>query len=132
MTRTTSNVQKLCVLLSLPIFLLAARFLPWHKIPSVCMFYRLTGLPCPSCGMTRSVLALTHLDFHTAMIFNPLGPVFVGFFILWWGLSVYHMGTGRRVRLLEWAGSHVSLLAIIGTVVLFVFGGMRILILVGW
>lgn len=115
---------------SLPLFALAARFLPWHRVPSVCMFYHVTGLPCPSCGMTRSVLALTRLDFRDAIAFNPLGPVFVGIFILWWVLSVYQMATGRRVYLLEWAGNHVSLLAIIGTVVLFVFGGMRVLFLI--
>ena len=115
--------------LSLPVFVLAARVLPWHKLPNMCLFYHLTGLPCPSCGMTRSVLALTQLDFHQAMVFNPLVPAFGGIFVVWWALSVYQIATRRSVRVLDWANSHVGLLAIIGTVVLFVFGGIRILLL---
>ena len=76
------------------------------------------------------MVSLTHMDFRRAMLFNPLLPVFLGIFILWWVLSVYQMATGRQVRLLEWAESHLGLIAIVGTVILFVFGGMRILWLV--
>jgi hypothetical protein len=76
------------------------------------------------------MVSLTHLDFRRAMLFNPLLPVFLGFFILWWVLSVYQMATGGKVRVLEWAESHPGLIAIVGTVILFVFGGMRILWLV--
>ena len=32
-------------------------------------------VPCPGCGMTRSVLALAHLDFPGVLRFNALGPV---------------------------------------------------------
>ena len=94
------------------------------------MFYHLTGLPCPSCGMTRSVISLTYLRFHEAVSLNPLGPLFVGVFVLWWVLSVYQMAAGRQVRILHWAGRRIGLLAIIGTAILFVFGGIRILWLV--
>lgn len=74
-------------------------------------------------------MALTQLDFHQAMVFNPLVPVFGAIFALWWALSVYQIATRRPVRVLDWANSHVGLLAIIGTVVIFVFGGIRILLL---
>jgi hypothetical protein len=48
--------------------LLASVFLVWlFKIP--CMFLYLTHLPCPTCGMTRAVIALLHFDFSSA-IFN--------------------------------------------------------------
>ena len=80
--------------------------------------------------MTRSMESLTHMDLRRAMLFNPLLPVFLGFFILWWVLSVYQMATGRQVRLLKWADVHISLVAITGTAVLFIFGVMRILLLV--
>ena len=123
--------RKALILISLPMFVLAARFLPWHKLPSMCMFYHLTGLPCPSCGMTRSVISLTHLRFREAVSLNPLGPLFVGMFVLWWALSVYQMAAGRQVCVFQWAGRHVGLLAIIGTLILFVFGGIRILWLAG-
>jgi hypothetical protein len=30
------------------------------------------GLPCPTCGTTRALMALGHLDFATAVAWNPL------------------------------------------------------------
>lgn len=39
----------------------------------VCLFKYATGLPCPSCGSTRSVLALMTGNAHEALLLNPLG-----------------------------------------------------------
>lgn len=39
----------------------------------ICTFKRLTTLPCPSCGSTRSVIALLTGDFQKALLINPLG-----------------------------------------------------------
>ncbi len=48
-----------------------------------CPFYRLTGLQCPGCGVSRMCLALLHLDFAAAFQANamllallPVGLVF--------------------------------------------------------
>jgi hypothetical protein len=38
----------------------------------ICIFRRVTGLPCPSCGMTRSYLALFAGDLKTAFFMHPL------------------------------------------------------------
>lgn len=45
------------------------------RSPEVCIFRNVTGIPCPSCGSTRSVIALTQADFHGAVMTNPLGIV---------------------------------------------------------
>jgi hypothetical protein len=37
-----------------------------------CPFKFLLGIPCPTCGMTRSFAALASLDFAQALRFNPL------------------------------------------------------------
>lgn len=37
-----------------------------------CVFYRLTGLHCPGCGMTRAAHALMHLRWAEAFGHNPL------------------------------------------------------------
>jgi hypothetical protein len=51
----------------------------------VCMFKSLTGLPCPSCGSTRSVTAIAHFDFFEALWWNPLGIIMSGAMILFPG-----------------------------------------------
>lgn len=45
------------------------------QIPSFCPFRLLAGLPCPFCGLVRSVLHTTHLDIGKAIALHPLGPV---------------------------------------------------------
>lgn len=41
--------------------------LPWPR----CAFHDLTGLPCLTCGTTRSVIALLRGDFAAAWFWNP-------------------------------------------------------------
>lgn len=43
--------------------------------PEFCMFKTFTGLPCPSCGTTRSVTAISHGQFLKAIWWNPLGII---------------------------------------------------------
>ncbi len=43
------------------------------KTFGVCVFKHATTLPCPSCGTTRSVLAIFSGDFNTAFMMNPFG-----------------------------------------------------------
>lgn len=50
--------------------------------PGVCLFKRLTGIPCPSCGSTRSVLSLLKGDFIGALISNPFGLIILSILIL--------------------------------------------------
>ena len=44
--------------------------------PTLCPFRALTGLPCPFCGVTRSLFALGQGDLDRSLHFSPLG-VFV-------------------------------------------------------
>lgn len=37
-----------------------------------CVFRRITGIPCPGCGMTRAHLAALRLDFRGAFYYHPL------------------------------------------------------------
>ena len=41
----------------------------------VCPFRRLTGLPCPACGLTRSWQAAAHLRLRDSFDHHPLGAV---------------------------------------------------------
>ena len=42
----------------------------------VCPFKRLTGVPCPACGTTRTLEALLHGDLTHAMTLNPINLFF--------------------------------------------------------
>lgn len=71
-----------------------------------CPVRHLTGIPCPTCGMTRSFMAIAQGDFHQAVVEHLFGPVvFVGFLIAT-AYLVLELGTGRRVAPLQgrWIG----------------------------
>lgn len=49
----------------------------------LCNFRRLTGLPCPTCGTTRMVLALGRADFTAALAYNPLALLLLAVAVAW-------------------------------------------------
>ena len=52
----------------------------------LCMFKATTGLPCMTCGGTRALVRLSHLDVGGALLMNPL--VAFGFLVLvLWALA---------------------------------------------
>lgn len=40
---------------------------------SICIVRNITGVPCPGCGTTRSVMHVLHGDMQDALMSNPLG-----------------------------------------------------------
>jgi hypothetical protein len=45
----------------------------YHFHIESCLFHKITHIPCPSCGSTRSVFALLNGEFASAFYYNPLG-----------------------------------------------------------
>lgn len=123
------TIGEAAVLLSLPVFLLLARYVPFDRLPNTCVFLRVTGYPCPSCGMTRSVMSTVRFNFQRAIEMNPLGIALVLVFGVWWTTRVYEIATGRHTRLSRWASRHVTWLGIAGLSVFLLFGALRIWIL---
>ena len=60
----------------------------------MCLFKRVTNIPCPSCGSTRSVIALINGDFSQALMWNPFGLVLLFFMIItpFWILGDIFLG----------------------------------------
>lgn len=57
-----------------------AAYLAPHALtagPVMCPFRRVTGLPCPGCGLTRSCVAFLHGDLSRSLHFHPFGPLVV-------------------------------------------------------
>jgi hypothetical protein len=47
-------------------------------LPTLCPFRLLTTLPCPGCGVTRSLVYCAHGEWQAALAFHPLGLLCYG------------------------------------------------------
>lgn len=54
------------------VVILMAILLIHGKIAIACVFYEITGLYCPGCGITRSILSLIDGDIYQAFRYNPI------------------------------------------------------------
>src|SRR5262245_43518696 len=43
------------------------------RLPSVCLFRRITGLQCPGCGLSRAVVLALHGQFYQSFMVHVLG-----------------------------------------------------------
>lgn len=50
--------------------------------PTLCFIKNITGIPCPSCGVTRSILALFKGNILEAIWINPLGLIVMIFLLM--------------------------------------------------
>ncbi|MGC9947240.1 MAG: DUF2752 domain-containing protein [Bryobacteraceae bacterium] len=58
---------------------------PAYPAVRLCGFHRLTGRPCPLCGLTRALFALAKGHWAEAVHFNALSPLaFAMLFALFW------------------------------------------------
>jgi hypothetical protein len=64
--------------------LLVARFIPVAKLIPFwgCTFRKVTGYPCPGCGLTRAADRFAHGDFLGALKANPLGTLTASLFLM--------------------------------------------------
>lgn len=84
-----------------------------------CFYYKATGLPCPSCGITRMFLSLSKLDFVSAFHYNQF------FFFTWPLLAAECVYVDYKIEdhkdIPKW---NVILLIITG-IALIIFGTLR-------
>ena len=82
--------------------MLAAGWLALGLPTPLCPFHVLTGLPCPSCGMTRAAGALLHGDLPGAVAWNPLGSLLLCGAILY--VAYAAVVVSLRLRRVCWSG----------------------------
>ena len=72
--------------------LFVARFIPVARLIPFwgCGFRKLTGYPCPGCGLTRAADHFAHFHLWTAFISNPLGMIGAFCFAIAAGWSLLH------------------------------------------
>lgn len=62
---------------------------------TVCLFKKITTIPCPSCGTTRAVNQLFHGDFFASILLNPFGVLVFGIMIVCPLWIAYDYFTGK-------------------------------------
>ncbi|MGB2808563.1 MAG: DUF2752 domain-containing protein [Sedimentisphaerales bacterium] len=68
------------------------------RVVSLCLIKRVTGLPCPTCGLTRGVLSLLSGEPGPAWLYNPLLFSVLALFIAVTGIRIL-FARGLRIRL---------------------------------
>jgi hypothetical protein len=72
--------------------LLVARFIPVARLPFWgCAIRRMTGWPCPGCGLTRVADRMSHFNVAGAWEANPLGTVAAMLFMVAVVATVLHL-----------------------------------------
>jgi hypothetical protein len=82
---------------------------PW-TLPSVCTFRQITGIPCPGCGLTRSIVAAIHGDWSASYTYHRLGLVVVlylaaqmAYRLTWLTVEPFRATIDRLGRIIDWA-----------------------------
>lgn len=72
---------------------LVARYIPVAKLIPFwgCGFRKMTGIPCPGCGLTRVAERFAHFNVVGALQANPLGTVAAAVFAAAIVISLFHL-----------------------------------------
>lgn len=82
----------------------------------VCVFHRLFHVPCPGCGLTRSIMALLHGDVIRSITYNFLGIPIVLITVITFVLLI----TGKGKALRAWLQKHRAVLNVLATALMII------------
>jgi hypothetical protein len=84
---------------------------------SLCVFKAVTGLPCMTCGTTRALARLAHLDLTGALAMNPLAALGALASLPWAAADLALLPRGRTLSLeLSPAAARVARIAAVTAV----------------
>ena len=93
--RLYTELKKFFILFFFGLLYYIFNILTGYYIP--CLFYILTGLRCPSCGITHMIKAIIRLDLNSAFFHNPF--IFLAWPFIFIPLiysEVNYIKTGKR------------------------------------
>lgn len=64
----------------------------------VCGFKHLTGLPCPTCGLTRALCCAVHGDWAKSVGYHPAGPLLALALFAWMAWSAAEAYRGQPIQ----------------------------------
>lgn len=80
-----NKLEKLIMVCAIGIIvIIGISILSKFNIGIPCIFYEITHLHCPGCGMSRAIISISKLDFYQAFRYNALIvllPVFFGIYV---------------------------------------------------
>lgn len=102
----SKRTQGIILLLGGPLAALMLSLWPLTDDPraSICTFRRVTGLPCATCGMTRSLSALARGEWHRSYAYHPLGSAVALALVSGWAGACWFLLRNRSVpaQLVRW------------------------------
>lgn len=87
--RAATNIHIIWGPMALLIIVAAGFFKDFIDLLPPCIFHRVTGVPCLTCGATRSIVALSQLDFAASFIHNPLTTIFAIALVIFSSISLF-------------------------------------------
>jgi len=92
---------------------------PLRPLPiDLCGFRMLTGLPCPTCGLTRALCRAIQGDFAGSLAVHPAGVIVLAIMVAWLGWSLLEVRRGQPLwesgqrRAIRFAGVLASVVTI--------------------
>lgn len=74
------------------------------ELPILCTVRAISGLPCPGCGLTRSVVAALHGELARAVAAHPIGPLVLAWLLLEGARHALWLAVPKRRAAIEVGG----------------------------
>ncbi|MDL2253692.1 DUF2752 domain-containing protein [Ruminococcaceae bacterium OttesenSCG-928-I18] len=111
----------LYLLVFLFLFIFLGILYQYFGIGVPCPLHLITGWYCPGCGMFRSLLSLSQLQFYQAFRYNALFVILLPLIVFFLGRAAYDYLQNRPSRTYRWE----LVLCIILIIIFLIFGILR-------
>lgn len=97
-----NNIKECLILIT---FFLIILLLYYLNIPIPCLFYKITGLKCPGCGITRMFVSLLKFDIITAFKYNQLCFIYLiltTIYFIYYFISIIAKNKPKKIHKKIW------------------------------